>query len=95
MNDFVDLVAPELRVPGGYSYKVDVFSFGVILRQILEICESEVLGHLAEKCLSKDPDDRPTFDGIYEELNQFHFKLFPDVDVSQIREYALQIINSE
>jgi serine/threonine protein kinase len=90
-----DLIAPELHVAGGYSYKVDVFAFGIILRQILEVCQSEVLESLAEKCLAKEPDERPTFGDVYDELSEFHFELFPDVDVAQIREYALEIINGE
>jgi serine/threonine protein kinase len=91
----LDLIAPELHVPGGYSHKVDVFSFGIILQQVLETAPSEILSSLSEKCLSKEPANRPSFCTIYEEFAHSHFQLFLDVNFSQIQQYALHIINGE
>lgn len=72
--------APEILLGGKYTYKVDIFSFGVILWELVTL-ELPVRGFmralraplecpqgiadLIARCLSADPKERPAVEEIY------------------------------
>lgn len=95
-------VAPEVISNNKYTYKSDVYSFAIIMFEVLTNCvpysnlvEGQVstlqfgqkvvdenyrpkftvpikksFQNLIEKCWSKDPDERPTFQDIFEKLTE-------------------------
>jgi serine/threonine protein kinase len=113
-----DATAPQYAAPEqsnglAYTNKVDVFSFAVVLYEILggepdtrpmfpvsvmtgerlRLPESmsEHMKSLISRCWAQNPDDRPSFPEILEELKRTDFKIMPDVDSSRVREFVSEI----
>ncbi|CAK79445.1 unnamed protein product (macronuclear) [Paramecium tetraurelia] len=91
-------MAPEIMRGETYQEKADVYSFGMILWEIITqqipyegLSQTQIIGsvgygqdqvpipfqsnppillHLAKKCLKKNPDERPTFADIVNEIQQ-------------------------
>jgi hypothetical protein len=101
-------MAPELFIGEHYTNKVDVFSFGILLYEIvtgrrpLQDCGDNPFQlftrvqngsrakipdaiepfttRLINRCWDGDPDQRPTFLEIFNELREQRFKIFSAVD---------------
>ena len=43
---------------------------------------------LIESCWSQEPSERPSFESIYRDIEAHNFRLFSDVDVRRVTEYA-------
>jgi tRNA A-37 threonylcarbamoyl transferase component Bud32 len=50
---------------------------------------------LITTCWSMNPGDRPTFEGIWEELEDNDFRLFDDVDKERVSDYVEKILEKE
>ena len=98
-------IAPEVREQAIYDQRIDIFSLGVVLLQMIQrnypteyrqslpewevpetiksfsIPDSELhhIGHLAKKCCSLKPADRPDLHEIVEQLCDPVFQLVMDV----------------
>lgn len=75
--------APELLLGGTVSFAADIYSFGVLLREICT-CEGPVRGlsrdpmvpeecppavfEIMERCLSEKPEDRPSARQLFDEI---------------------------
>ncbi|OHT06302.1 hypothetical protein TRFO_25637 [Tritrichomonas foetus] len=93
-----------------YDEKVDMFLFGSLLNflftgkypnvtkegtQISNYLTNRKIKNIIEQCLCFDPEERPTFSHILEELSTGIFLLFDDIDDFLINEKKNQIIQSE
>ena len=107
--------APELSDESGvYTSKIDVYSFGVMLYEIVtgkfalrNFNAMQLLGfiirgkrpeipssvstftsELITRCWAPEPDDRPSFSEIYQELVDQGFRIFSDVDSDTVCSFA-------
>jgi serine/threonine protein kinase len=108
-------MAPEVIKGHRYSNKADIFSFGVLLYEIVtgqkplqqtggnqfqlsakitsgsrEKIPDDVepfTAALISRCWDDDPDQRPTFLDIFDELRENDFKLFPAVDPAPVHRF--------
>jgi serine/threonine-protein kinase len=107
--------APEQFKTDIPTVEADVFSFGLILYEILtglavfpatltpfeiirehngtvrpaipdHVCRP--MRELIRRCLSRNPGDRPAFDGILDFLESNHFEIFPGCDGNPIQWYV-------
>ena len=54
-------IAPEVTKEGYRpNMKADIYSFGVVLKQMAEVCRNSHLGHCAQLCMHTDPEKRPS-----------------------------------
>jgi serine/threonine protein kinase len=112
-------MAPEIINGDRYSNKADVFSFGVLLyeivtgkqplqnsggsafrlfakvtagsRETIPDTVEHLTAGLISRCWDANPDDRPTFLEIFNELRKNQFKLFNTVDPQGV-EYFLKLL---
>jgi hypothetical protein len=86
--------------------KVDVFSFAVIVLEILigsaslregssqaicalwEVSANSAIKMAIERCWSRRPDDRPSFDEVVADFRTGEFKVYPDVDSNEVDLYT-------
>jgi serine/threonine protein kinase len=114
--------APEAREGEEATTKVDVFSFGLILyellvgenvfpksmtlpeirafhkagkRPVIPDSVSKPVAELIEKCWSSEPELRPSFEEIYERLEQSSFPFFEDVPPEVILNYVSEVKRKE
>jgi serine/threonine protein kinase len=98
-------MAPEIFRGDKYiTRKVDIFSFGLILYQIIECVSVSSLKErypdvsfsprtnkearsIIEACLDPDPEKRPEFSEILEEITNFELELIEEADTEKAREY--------
>jgi serine/threonine protein kinase len=105
-----------------YDSKVDIFSFGSILYEILtgknvfpaELTPNQIgmliirhqlpeipdeirdeMKRLITHCWQLNPDERPTFNDILQQLDSINFMILPDVEPRQVREYVQGVISWE
>jgi serine/threonine protein kinase len=112
-------MAPEVY-EGHYGPKVDVYSFGLILYEIvvgnglfsgpgekgklfIDLQKgwrpidtigsdvSEVSRRLIEKCWSEDPENRPTFSEIWEELKKSDFQFIRGANAVKVKHFAQMV----
>jgi serine/threonine protein kinase len=105
--------APELWHKGQYTNKIDVFSFALVLYEILvgdygnsktnlvalaRGARAELpaemrpeMKSMISRCWAQDPDDRPSFADVLEELKQIEFKILSGVDGSAVGEFLTGI----
>jgi serine/threonine protein kinase len=50
---------------------------------------------LITECWAQDPSDRPTFDNIFERLEEMQFKVRPDVDSSKLSAFVKRMVKLE
>lgn len=115
-----EYLAPEILNNCPYGNKVDVYSFGLILYEIiygsrnfiesfknidaikrgwrpkLNRCNDAKFVHNAifdiiSDCWDNNPNKRPTFIHIFQVLEAIDFKIYSDVDVNELRNYADEI----
>ena len=116
----IGYMAPEMIEGNHYDRRVDIFSFGVILYELLfresafdrklspaqiyakctsnnrpQVCRFiNVVAKqdtliLLDQCWSASPDARPrSFDEIYRKLESIKFRIFDDVDVRRVADFA-------
>lgn len=111
-------LAPEMYEEGNYTNLIDVYSFSLILYEILvkrtvfpeniqpaplmrrvisgtraEIPESirPEIREIIERCWAVNPEERFTFDQIYQKLKDIDFKITPNVDSDQVKSYINEI----
>lgn len=54
-------IAPEVTKEGYRpNMKADIYSFGVVLKQMAEVCRNSHLAHCAQLCMHTDPEKRPS-----------------------------------
>lgn len=103
-------VAPEAS-SHDYDSKVDVYSFGLILREISTnrwsnqrerphsnpIMEgvSSLTAGIIDGCLESDPRRRLSFEDIIEHLKGDNFKLFDGINIEEVLQYAASIEKCE
>jgi serine/threonine protein kinase len=104
--DFPEYRAQSLTGMNSCRYEADVYSFGVILREmcvwnstlphlaIPHIIRPEV-GSLICKCLSMKELERPSFDEIFKTLENLDFKITPNVVSSIVQKFVSDIIREE
>jgi serine/threonine protein kinase len=116
-------IAPERIAGPHYSKKVDVFSFGVLLYEIVtgknpcqgvedssdgvyQLYEKVLSGNreeiprtvepftasLISRCWNGNPDDRPTFLEIFDELRENRFRLFRTVDPEAVEQFLQSLM---
>jgi aurora kinase/aurora kinase A len=126
--DNVRYQAPEILETGRcrsgceYEYQVDIYSFGMILYEIvvghplvpaestpLQACRMSIskpcltfpesvrskMRTLISACLSPNPHERPSFDKIFEQLEDLDFKISHNVDSSTVRDFVSEIVFAE
>jgi serine/threonine protein kinase len=101
--------APEQEDGSGclarHTTKIDVYAFGIMLSDLLGIPVASVLGDGGEshgeagkliyKCLSTDPDQRPSFDDILKQGRESGFAMFPQTDPLEIKRLVWRVLVSE
>lgn len=131
-SDWIDLIgtplymAPEIIKGTPYGLPVDVFSFSIIMFEIItgeepykangrwpsqiELAKkvsngerpiftddiSEPMINLIERCWNEDPDERPSFSEIYQQISS-NFKSYTnyDIDEEEIENYIEMLNESE
>jgi serine/threonine protein kinase len=100
---------PELWNEGQYTNKIDVFSFALVLYEILvgnygnsmlnlsalaDGERAELPGELSleirsiiSRCWAQNPDDRPSFTDVLNELKQMKFEILAGVDGSAVDQF--------
>jgi serine/threonine protein kinase len=105
-----------------YDSKVDVFSLGSVLYEILtgqnvfpmDMMDWETMGRIHRHELSdipddigaamkrlitqfwkQNPDERPTFNVIFRQLDHINFMIRPDVNPDKVREYVQSVLGWE
>lgn len=69
--------SPELLNGEEYSFKADVYSFGAIMKEVFDVYQDfdlmkyNIFKNLIERCTENDPNLRPTFKEICDQLNEF------------------------
>lgn len=54
-------IAPEVTKEGYRpNMKADIYSFGVVQKQMAEVCRNSHLAHCAQLCMQTDPEKRPS-----------------------------------
>jgi serine/threonine protein kinase len=115
--------APELcRDTCPCSRQTDVFSFGLVLYEILtwcavfpgtlsrlEVCAKlkawelpappadfgDLMFDLIARCWSRNPDSRPSFNGIFSEFRKHSYEILPGANSSEIQAAVTEVVDWE
>ena len=91
-------MAPELLQGQPYNKSADIYSFGIIMRKAINTFPDfhfnnyEIFPNLIAECLDINPNNRPSFENIYDRFRSFVENInIDEFDVYRIQDYIQQL----